>query len=76
MVTAFVLVGMVAGHSGNLVASLEKQQGVEAVHRVTGPYDVIAVLRGENINAISEMVANDVHLLPGVVRTTTCVSME
>ena len=76
MVTAFVLIGMVAGHSSNLVTSLENQQRVEAVHRVTGPYDVIAVLRAENINTISEMVANEIHSLPGVVRTTTCVSME
>jgi DNA-binding Lrp family transcriptional regulator len=76
MVRAFVLIGMEAGHSRNLVTSLEGQPGVYAVDRVTGPYDVIAVLEAENINAISDIVATEIHSLSGVVRTTTCVSME
>ncbi len=76
MVKAFVLIGMEAGHSRNLVTSLNGQPGVETVDRVTGPYDVIAVLEASNINAISEIVATGIHSLSGVVRTTTCVSME
>ncbi len=75
MVKAFVLIGMEAGHSRNLVTSLNGQPGVETVDRVTGPYDVIAVLEAENINTISEIVATEIHSLSGVVRTTTCVSM-
>jgi len=76
MVRAFVLITMVAGHSRNLVSSLSGRPGVEAVDRVTGPYDVIAVLEAENITAVSEIVATEIHSLSGVVRTTTCVSME
>ena len=76
MVRAYVLIEMVTGHSRNLVEELKKREVVEDLDRVTGPYDVIAVLKASDINRISDIVAEEIHSLPGVVRTTTCVSLE
>ena len=76
MVRAYVLIEMMAGHSRNLVATLKGRQSVNDVDRVTGPYDVIAVLEGPDINQISDIVVTDIHSQAGVVRTTTCVSLE
>ena len=67
---------MVAGHSRDLVTSLEKSRAVQSVDRVAGPYDVIAVLEAADINQISDIVAGEIHSLQGVVRTTTCVRIE
>ena len=76
MVTAYVLIEMVAGHSRDLVSALEKRPVVREVDRVTGPFDVIVVLEADDLNKISDIVAAEIHTLPGVVRTTTCVSLE
>ena len=76
MVKAYVLIEMVAGHSQNLVNALRERQVVKDVDRVTGSYDVIAVLEDETINEISDIVATEIHSLSGVVRTTTCVSIK
>jgi len=76
LVRAYILIEMVAGHSRNLVESLQERQVVKELDRVTGPYDVIAVLEATDINRISDIVADEIHSLPGVVRTTTCVSLE
>ncbi len=76
MVRAYILIEMVAGHSRKLAASLRGSESVTDVERVTGPYDVIAVLEGADINAISDVVTNDIHSLEGVVRTTTCVCLD
>lgn len=76
MVRAYILIEMVAGHSRKLAASLRGSESVTDVDRVTGPYDVIAVLEGADINAISDVVTNDIHSLEGVVRTTTCVCLD
>ena len=76
MVTAYVLVEMVAGHSRNLVDTLEGRGAVKVVDRVTGPYDVIVTLEAPDINGISNLVADEVHSRPGVVRTTTCISLD
>ncbi len=76
MVRAFVLIEMAAGHSTNLVNLLRGRSDVTEADRVTGPYDVIAVLEAEDLVQINEVVTREIHLLEGVVRTITCVSLE
>ena len=76
MVVAYVLIEMVAGHSRKLVNTLRERQVAKVVDRVTGPYDVIAVLEAPDVNGISEIVASEIHHLDGVMRTITCVSLE
>lgn len=76
MVTAYILIEMVAGHSRALAETLIGKPGVKDVDRVTGPWDVIAVIEAEDINGISDVVNSEIHTLPGIVRTTTCVSLE
>lgn len=76
MIKAYILIEMMAGHSRNLVKVLVERNLVTDVDRVTGPYDVVAVIEAEDLNAISEIVSSEIHTLPGVVRTNTCVSLE
>ena len=76
MVVAYILIEMMAGHSRNLVATLEGQKVFRVVERVTGPYDVIAVVEAPDINVVSDIVASQIHALEGVVRTTTCVALH
>ena len=76
MVRAYILIEMVAGHSRKLVSSLQGRASVVGVDRVTGPFDVIALLEGNDINAISDIVTSEIHSLEGVVRTTTCICLE
>ncbi len=76
MVNAYILIEMVAGHSRALVASLAEREAVKSVDRVTGPYDVVAVIEADDVNGVSDILDTEIHSLPGVVRTTTCVSFE
>ena len=76
MVKAYVLIEMVAGHSRKLANTLKQRKVVKAVDRVTGPYDVVAILEAPSLNEISNIVGTEIHSLAGVVRTTTCVSFD
>ena len=76
MVRAYVLIEMAAGHSTNLVKLLRGRSDVVDADRVTGPYDVIAVLEAADLVKINEVVTTEIHQLEGVVRTITCVSLE
>lgn len=76
MVKAYILIEMMAGNSRHLVEVLTERNLVKVVDRVTGPYDVVALVEAEDLNGISELVASEIHTLPGVVRTNTCVSLE
>ena len=73
MVRAYVLIEMAAGHSRELVNTLKGQEEVRDVARVTGPYDVIALLEAADVDALSETVSSRIHSVKGVVRTITCV---
>ncbi len=76
VVTAYVLIEMSAGHSRGLVEKLKDDPGVREASRVTGPYDVLAVIVGEDLNAISNTVAASIHPVQGVLRTTTCIGIQ
>ena len=76
MVRAYILIEMAAGHSRSLVNALMGKEGIQDVVRVTGPYDVIAVLEAKDVDEVSDTVNREVHALTGVVRTTTCVSLR
>ncbi len=76
MVRAYVLIEMVAGQSRSLVDALTATRGVRDAVRVTGPYDVVVVLEGSDLQQISNFVTDSIHTKKGVVRTTTCVSWD
>ena len=76
MVRAYILIEMAAGHSTKLVRTLRGQPGVKDVDRVTGPYDVIAIIEASDLNKAHEFVTTEIHRLEGVLRTITSVSVQ
>lgn len=76
MVKAYVLIEMAAGRSGDLVRSLQENSKVLTVSRVTGPYDVIAIIQDEDLNKVHDFVTGVIHDMDGVLRTTTSVSVQ
>ena len=72
---AFVLIETAVGKSKEVVAALSKLKGVNSVNSVTGPYDIIAVIEGETLNDIGDLVTNKIHPIAGISRTVTCLAI-
>ena len=72
---AYILVETAVGKTREVVNALKGIQTMRAVDVVTGPYDIIAVMEANDLNTIGEMVTNNVHVIPGVLRTVTCLSV-
>ena len=72
---AFVLIETAVGKSREVVAALNVVQGVASVDTVTGPYDIIAIIEGETLNDIGDLVTGKVHPIPGISRTVTCLAI-
>jgi len=70
---AFVLIETVVGRNKEVVTALKQLEGVESVNTVTGPYDVIATIEGETLNAIGDLVTAKIHPIAGISRTVTCL---
>ena len=72
---AFVLIETAVGRSKDVVTALNKLEGVSSVDAVTGPYDIIAVIQGETLNDIGDLVTGKIHPIPGISRTVTCLAI-
>jgi len=72
---SFVLIETEVGKSREVVTTLSKLKGVTSVDTVTGPYDIIAILQGESLNDIGDLVTGKIHPIPGISRTVTCLAI-
>ena len=72
---AFVLIETVVGRNKEVVTTLKKLEGVTTVDIVTGPYDVIAIVEGETLNDIGDIVTAKIHPIAGISRTVTCLAI-
>lgn len=74
--TAYVLIETAVGKTKDVVLSLRGVAGMKAVHAVTGPYDVIAVVEGADLTAVGNLVPRDIHTVGGIERTVTCLAVD
>lgn len=73
MATAYVLIEATPKKARTACAGIAKLAGVTSAHLVTGPYDIIAYVEGEDPTAIGRLVMSRIHRVDGVGRTITCV---
>ena len=73
---AYVLIETSVGRSREISNKLHEIDGVETVDQVTGPYDLIAVVNRSDLNSVGNLVTNQIHVIEGIARTVTCLSMN
>ncbi|MBI2935500.1 MAG: Lrp/AsnC ligand binding domain-containing protein [Chloroflexi bacterium] len=72
---AYILIETAVGKTREVGSALKAISTIKTVDVVTGPYDIIAVAEARDLNAIGELVTSRVHVIAGVLRTVTCLSM-
>lgn len=72
---AFVLIETAVGKTKDVVASLNKVDGVSSVDVVTGPYDIITMIEAADLSSVGDTVTGSVHTIGGIVRTVTCLAV-
>ena len=76
MVTrAYILMETEVDRLSQVANDVRRLSGVERVDTVTGPYDVIAVVAVADLNAVGDLITNQIHKVDGIVRTVTCLSV-
>lgn len=73
--TAYLLIEAEPGLSFNVIRGLRDLPEVTGADFVSGPYDIIAKIQVDDVNAIGRLITEEVHPLQGVVRTVTCISI-
>lgn len=75
MVEAYLLIQNDMGSGGKVAKQVAAITGVELVQSVTGPFDVIARVKTDDIERLSALV-DEVGGLPGITRTMTCTILS
>jgi DNA-binding Lrp family transcriptional regulator len=73
---AFILIETAVGKTKDVIATLNKTTGIKSVDAVTGPYDIIAIIEQDDLNAVGSLVTTKVHPIEGVTRTVTCLAIR
>jgi DNA-binding Lrp family transcriptional regulator len=69
---AYILVEGAAGTIPGILKKLSSIDGVRTAHAVTGQYDLIALVEGEDVNAVGRISYSKIQMIEGVIRTITC----
>lgn len=73
---AFVLIHIRTGDVKDVVKSLREIEGVLEANMTFGPYDAVAVIEVDDINAVGSVLANKIQPIPGVLDTLTCLAAD
>lgn len=73
---AYLLIETAVGKTRDVATTLTGLPGIATVDVVTGPYDIIAVVSGEDMTVVGDLVTGHIHTVTGVVRTVTCVAVS
>jgi DNA-binding Lrp family transcriptional regulator len=71
-VEAYVLVQTEVGAAADVADEIGALEGVLSAEAITGPYDVIARLQADSVDALGRLVVSRIQLVEGVARTLTC----
>jgi DNA-binding Lrp family transcriptional regulator len=76
---AYVLIETAPGKTKTVKKELTRITGggstLAHLDAVTGPYDFIAQVEGPTLDAIGRLVTDEIGVIDGVTRTTTCVAV-
>lgn len=75
-VGAFIFVETAQGKAMGICGEIKKIKGVRTAHAVTGPYDIIVLVEGDDINMLGEFIVSQIQNIPGVLRTMTNIIVE
>jgi len=76
MATAYVLIEANPSEIPNILKQLATIPNVKSADVVTGIYDIIVFLEGEDQNEIGKVVIRDINSIPGVKKATTCMVVK
>ena len=73
---AYILIDVTGDRVRSCLEALRQLQGVVKADAVAGPYDLIAIVEGKDIQVIGETVVGKIRQIDGVHETVTCFTFD
>lgn len=76
MVSAVVLLGLQRDRINEVAQQLVAMDGVTEVYSVAGQYDLVAVIRVKDNDALAELVTGNMLKVGGILRSETLIAFR
>ena len=76
MAIGFVTIKVQVGKVRETLDTIRKMENVVEAYSITGPYDIIIKITGENLENIAKMIVTKIHEIPGVQDTVTYLAVD
>ena len=73
---AYILINVRIGSITEVIHNLRTIDGIIDANMTFGPYDAVAVVKAETVNHLGRLIAEEIHPIPGVRETITCLITE
>jgi DNA-binding Lrp family transcriptional regulator len=76
MVKAYILIKVVVGHGDSVLKDVLSLSVTEEAHKVFGPYDIVAEVRGRDMETLVEIITDKVRKIEGVEDTQSFLVID
>lgn len=76
MISSFIFIKTKAGFLEKIIDSLKQMEEIKELWAVTGSIDIIVLMEGKDMAAISTMVLTQIQKIDGIERTATHIVMS
>ncbi|MEA1994298.1 MAG: Lrp/AsnC ligand binding domain-containing protein [Euryarchaeota archaeon] len=76
MVHSYVLITVAIGKVQDVLEQIKDMKDVEDADAVTGPYDLIARVKADDLGELTKTIIQNIHYIDGVIDTTTAIVID
>ena len=76
MVTAVILINVEPSRTVAAARTLSEMSGISEVYSVAGPFDLVAVVRVRENEALADIIAERIRSVEGITRTETLIAFQ
>ncbi|NVM53868.1 MAG: Lrp/AsnC ligand binding domain-containing protein [Candidatus Helarchaeota archaeon] len=76
MAIAFVTIKVQVGQVREILSKIRTIENVIEAYSITGPYDIILKIEGDNLENLAKMVVTEIHEISGVQDTVTYLVVD
>ncbi len=76
MVKAYVLIKAASGKEEDVIKALNQMSVTDEAHGVFGGYDIVAEIRGRDMETLIEIVTGKIRKIDGIIDTETLLIVD
>jgi len=76
MVKAYILIKAIVGHEDSVLKEMLSLSVTEEAHKVFGPYDIVAEVRGRDMETLVEIITDKVRKIKGIEDTQSILVID